>query len=75
MIFLYFTFSSESLSVLFPYLSLIILIRFANRSAWFMSAYSEGLTGAQACWANKKYHGHHTLPPEMVAYIKQTVPA
>jgi hypothetical protein len=28
----------------------LILIRFANRSARFISAYGEGLTAAQACW-------------------------
>ena len=39
-----------------------------------MSAYAEGLSGAQAGWANKKYHGHRTLPPEMVAEIKKSVP-
>ena len=41
--------------------------RFANRSARFISAYREGLSGAQAAWANKRYHGHRTLPPEMIA--------
>ncbi|THV03691.1 hypothetical protein K435DRAFT_650814 [Dendrothele bispora CBS 962.96] len=40
--------------------------RFANRSARFIHAYSEGLTGAQAAWANRSYHGHRTLPPEMI---------
>ncbi|KIJ28737.1 hypothetical protein M422DRAFT_189388 [Sphaerobolus stellatus SS14] len=44
----------------------IQILRYANRSARFISAYSQGLTGAQAVWANKKYHGHRTLPPEMV---------
>jgi hypothetical protein len=48
--------------------------RFANRSARFISAYRQGLSGAQAAWANKKYHGHRTLPPDMVALVKQTVP-
>jgi len=52
-----------------------ILIRFANQSAQFMSAYAEGLTSVQASWANRKYHGYRTLPPEIVAYIKQTIPA
>jgi hypothetical protein len=32
------------------------------------------LSGAQAAWANKKYHGHRTLPPDMVAQVKKTVP-
>jgi hypothetical protein len=62
-----------------PILSLIILelkmfYRFANRSARFIFAYREGLSGAQAAWANKKYHGHRILPPDMVALVKATVP-
>ncbi|KAI9431753.1 hypothetical protein BJY52DRAFT_1341283 [Lactarius psammicola] len=52
---------------------LLEIRRFANRSARFVSAYAEGLTGAQAVWANKRYHGHHTLPPEMVAEVKRSV--
>lgn len=27
-----------------------------------MDAYRKGLNGVQASWANKKYHGHRTLP-------------
>jgi hypothetical protein len=26
-----------------------------------MDAYNRGLTGKQAVWANKKYHGHRVL--------------
>ncbi|KAG1781310.1 hypothetical protein EV702DRAFT_952436, partial [Suillus placidus] len=37
---------------------LLQIKRYANRSARFISAYSQGLTGAQAAWANRKYHGH-----------------
>ncbi|KAJ7899617.1 hypothetical protein B0H14DRAFT_2331679 [Mycena olivaceomarginata] len=29
----------------------------------FADAYFHGLNGADAAWANKKYHGHRTLPP------------
>jgi len=47
--------------------------RFADRSARFISAYRQGLSGAQAAWANKKYHGHRILPPDMVALVKETV--
>ena len=50
-----------------------LLSRFANRSARFISAYRQGLSGAQAAWANKKYHGHRILPPDMVALVKRTV--
>jgi hypothetical protein len=45
--------------------------RYANRSARFMSGYHQGLGGEHAMWANKKYHSHRSLPPEMVALIKQ----
>ena len=48
--------------------------RFANRSTRFISAYRQGLSGAQAAWANKKYHGHRVLPPDMVALVKETIP-
>jgi len=34
-----------------------------------MDAYRKGLTGAQAVWANRKYHGHRTLPPEAINSI------
>ncbi|KAG8915216.1 hypothetical protein FRC01_003742 [Tulasnella sp. 417] len=47
--------------------------RFANRSARFMDAYRQGLSGSQAAWAGRKYHGHRTLPPEFVAEVKQRV--
>jgi hypothetical protein len=46
-------------------------IRFANRSARFISAYAQGLDGTEAAWANKRYHSHRTLPPEMVADVKK----
>ena len=38
--------------------SLISYLRFANQAAHFIVAYQEGLSGAQATWANQKYHGH-----------------
>ena len=47
--------------------------RYANRSARFISAYTQGLSGADAAWANKKYHGHHTLPPDMAKAAKNRV--
>jgi len=36
-----------------------------------MSGYSQGLSGAEAVWANKKYHSHRTLPPHLIAQIKR----
>jgi hypothetical protein len=39
-----------------------LVYSFANRSARLMDAYRNGLDGAQAAWANRKYHGHRTLP-------------
>ena len=32
-----------------------------------MDAYRNGLSGAQAAWANQKYHGHRSLPPAIIA--------
>ncbi|KAI0309112.1 hypothetical protein OF83DRAFT_1166911 [Amylostereum chailletii] len=52
---------------------LLQIQRYANRSTRFIWGYGEGLTGAQAAWANKKYHGHRTLPPEMVAEVKLSI--
>ncbi|KAF9470805.1 hypothetical protein BDN70DRAFT_981143, partial [Pholiota conissans] len=46
--------------------------RYANRSARFIDAYSQGLSGPEASWANKKYHGHRTLPAEMAAEVKES---
>ena len=48
--------------------------RFENRLARFIDAYIQGLSGAEAVWANKTYHGHRTLPPEMAMEVKVTVP-
>jgi hypothetical protein len=47
--------------------------RYANRSARFISAYSQGLSGAQAVWANRKYHGHRALPPDLAAEARQSI--
>ncbi|TFY76443.1 hypothetical protein EWM64_g7570 [Hericium alpestre] len=51
----------------------IMIKRYSNRSARFISGYEQGLLGPQAAWANKKYHGHHTLPADMVAEVRVTV--
>jgi hypothetical protein len=51
----------------------LIFHRFANRSARFINAYGAGLSGAQAAWANRKYHGHRTLLPDMVAQLRQSL--
>ncbi len=58
----------------FFYSSTETLCRFANRSVHFIFAYHQGLSGAQAVWANKKYHGHCILPPDMIALMKEMVP-
>ena len=46
-------------------------LRYANWSARFISAYDIGLSGAEAAWANKKYHGHCTLPPIILMEMRQ----
>ncbi|TFK26114.1 hypothetical protein FA15DRAFT_679808 [Coprinopsis marcescibilis] len=42
-----------------------------NRGARFISAYDLGLSGAEAAWANKRYHRHRTLPPIMLAEVRR----
>lgn len=46
------------------------LISYANCAAQFISAYGQGLSGPEAAWANRKYHGHRTLPPDMALKLK-----
>ncbi|KAG6876826.1 hypothetical protein C0992_011631 [Termitomyces sp. T32_za158] len=48
---------------------LLQIQRYANCVAQFISAYQLGLSGAEAVWASKKYHGHYTLPPTMLAEV------
>ncbi|KAF8225733.1 hypothetical protein L208DRAFT_413992 [Tricholoma matsutake] len=48
---------------------LLQIRRYANRSARFIDAYSKGLTGADAIWANQKYHGHRVLPASILAEV------
>ena len=56
-----------------PLLISLICHRYANRAARFIDAYAQGLSGAQAAWANQKYHSHRTLPPDMIKQIKQSL--
>ncbi|THV06141.1 hypothetical protein K435DRAFT_816013 [Dendrothele bispora CBS 962.96] len=43
---------------------LVSMRRFATRSSRFGDSYFYGLNGVQAAWANKKYRGHRTIPPD-----------
>ncbi|TFK39103.1 hypothetical protein BDQ12DRAFT_604225, partial [Crucibulum laeve] len=47
--------------------------RYANRSARFISAYDIRLSGAEAAWANKRYHGHRTIPPPMLVHVQREI--
>lgn len=47
--------------------------RYANRSVCFISTYVQGLTGGEAAWANRQYHGHRTLPPSMILEVKESL--
>ncbi|KAB5589655.1 hypothetical protein CTheo_6910 [Ceratobasidium theobromae] len=40
--------------------------RFAARSQRFVHAYHHGLTGSQAAWAAKQYHGHRLIPQSIL---------
>ncbi|KAJ3838002.1 hypothetical protein F5878DRAFT_538374, partial [Lentinula raphanica] len=53
---------------------ILMFCSYANHSARFIHAYSEGLDGAQAAWANRRYHGHRTLPPEMLKAAREALP-
>ena len=48
----------------------LITISYTNHAARFISAYGQGLSGPEAAWANRKYHGHQTLPPEVAKKLK-----
>ncbi|KAJ7061410.1 hypothetical protein C8F01DRAFT_1057921 [Mycena amicta] len=45
--------------------------RFATRSSRFADAYYQGLHGAEAAWANKKYRGHRALPPSYLEDLRE----
>ena len=34
------------------------------------AVYQRGLSTPEAAWANRKYHGHRTLPPEVATKLK-----
>ncbi|KAJ3780523.1 hypothetical protein GGU10DRAFT_397774 [Lentinula aff. detonsa] len=57
---------------------LVSMRRFATRSSRFAHSYFSRLNGAEAAWANKKYRGHRTIPPdfraEMEAHFKKNRP-
>lgn len=36
-----------------------------------MDAYHKGLNGKQAVWANKKYHGHRTIPQTILKELEE----
>jgi len=38
-----------------------------------MDGYQNGLTGAEAVWAMRKYRGHRTLPPSIMDEVKKSV--
>jgi hypothetical protein len=63
--------NGELLLLGFGHATDLIIISYANRAARFISAYGQGLSGPEAAWANRKYHGHRTLPPEMATKLKK----
>ncbi|KAJ3992181.1 hypothetical protein F5050DRAFT_1801841 [Lentinula boryana] len=48
---------------------LVSMQRFATHSLRFADSYFHGLSGAEAAWANKKYRGHRTIPPDFRAEL------
>ncbi|KAF7327022.1 hypothetical protein MKEN_00277100 [Mycena kentingensis (nom. inval.)] len=50
---------------------LLCMRRFVNRSHKFADAYyHKRLTGPEAAWAARKYHGHRTLPASVLAELE-----
>jgi hypothetical protein len=45
-------------------------LRYARHSRRFMNAYQKGLSGKQAAWATKKYHGHWVFPNSVLTELK-----
>jgi hypothetical protein len=45
--------------------------RYCQRLLRFTDAYHRGLSGRQASWAAKKYHGHRTCPDSILADLDQ----
>jgi hypothetical protein len=43
------------------------MLKFSACSRRFMGAYRKGLTGKQAAWAAKKYHGHRCVSESILA--------
>jgi hypothetical protein len=50
---------------------LVSMHRFATRASRFADAYFHGFDGADAAWANKKYRGHRTLPPQYLDDLRR----
>lgn len=66
-------FVSVFLSLFCLITQLISYLRFTNQAACFITGYHEGLSGAQAAWANRKYHRHRMLPPESILEAKSAI--
>jgi hypothetical protein len=47
--------------------------RFHNKALRFMDAYAKGLTGKEAAWAARRYHGHRNLPPGAAEEIRREI--
>jgi hypothetical protein len=51
----------------------MLFYSYANRAARFIDGYAKGLTGADALWANKKYHGHRCLPGNILREVREAL--
>ncbi|KAI0054857.1 hypothetical protein BV25DRAFT_1816438 [Artomyces pyxidatus] len=50
---------------------LLQIRRFSTRTHRFEDAYRRGLSGKQAAWATKKYHGHRVLPDTILDQLEE----
>ncbi|CAE6475038.1 unnamed protein product [Rhizoctonia solani] len=52
---------------------LVSIRRFWNRALRFVDAYRQGLDGAWAAWAAKKYRGHRVLPQDILKEVEAEI--
>ncbi|KAF7311814.1 hypothetical protein MIND_00191900 [Mycena indigotica] len=49
------------------------ILRYANRAACFISAYSGGLNGEELAYVQRRYKGHRMLPQFMIDQVKASI--
>src|SRR5277367_5986202 len=68
--------NGELLFLGFGHATDLITISYANRAAWFISAYGQGLSGPEVAWANQIYRKSNIVLeyPEAVRHVPSSRP-